>query len=42
MKEWSSPKIVTIEEGDLKKLIISGACSVFCMVAWDAPAKEAK
>jgi len=33
MKEWKSPRILTIEEDDLKKLIVTGACSLFCMVA---------
>lgn len=41
MKEWSSPRIESIEE-DLKKLIVKGACSLFCMVVWDAPTQEKK
>lgn len=34
MKKWKKPEVVTIDENDLKELIINGACSIYCMVAW--------
>ncbi len=40
MNKWEKPKVFTIAEKDLKKLIITGACSLFCYAGWGQPEKN--
>jgi len=30
-KKWKKPELITITEEELKKIIVSGACSGFCL-----------
>lgn len=40
MKKWENPKILTIEEKDLEKLIVPGACSLYCIAGWVKSAED--